>query len=62
MRENILVLEEESKKIYEIVVEKEEAEDIQNQMLDEKDDEIASLKAQIGELKDKFINASEEIS
>ena len=36
MRENILVLEEESRKIYDIVIEKEENEDIQNQIIEEK--------------------------
>ena len=33
MRENILILEEESRKIYEIVIEKEENEEAQNQLL-----------------------------
>lgn len=46
MRENIFVLEEESKKIYDIVVEQENVLESQDSELNEKDDEIGVLKMQ----------------
>lgn len=46
MRENIFVLEEESKKIYDIVVEQENVLESQDNQLNEKDEEIGMLKMQ----------------
>lgn len=50
MRENIFVLEEESKKIYDIVVEQENVLESQDYELSEKDDEIGMLKMQNAEV------------
>ena len=47
MRENILVLEQESRKIYDIVIEKEQNEDYQNQIIEEKEEEINHLRYEL---------------
>lgn len=44
MRENILILEEESRKIYDIVVEKEQNEEMQAQIMEEKDIELEKVR------------------
>ena len=44
MRENILILEEESRKIYDIVVEKEQNEETQAQIMEEKDIELEKVR------------------